>query len=82
MGSLYSNFARLALQLQPPPSWAHLSFDAVWCPYHKCQAGCTDVDRLCHNPSFLVDSELSVGSRGNFAVPAAGEHPLITTDRH
>ena len=64
VGSMYSNFGRLALQLTG--SAAYESFDAYWCPYHTCQAGCNDVDRLCDQPLQLGESELSRGQRGGF----------------
>jgi hypothetical protein len=64
VGSMYSNFGRLALQLTG--NAAYESFDAYWCPYHMCQAGCNDVDRLCDQPSQLGESELSRGQRGGF----------------
>ena len=66
VGSLYSNYARLGMQLGSAArhGFRHMSFDALWCPYHTCQAGCTDVERLCHNPSFLVETELNAGQRG------------------
>ena len=64
VGSLYSNYARIALQLAASPTY--LSFDALWCPYHACQAGATDVERLCHSPRQTAEVELSRGSRGGF----------------
>eukprot|EP00966_Prymnesium_polylepis_P245830 5686400-Prymnesium_polylepis.1 len=67
---MYSNFARIALQMRAARGFPYLSFDALWCPYHKCQAGCTDVSRLCLNPTFLPSSELTVGQRGNLAAGA------------
>ena len=80
VGSLYSNFARLAMQLAPPHNSRPLqrataavvapprvlSFDAAWCPYHQCNAGCTDVDRMCDSPREIAAVELSRGPRGGF----------------
>ena len=70
IGSLYSNFARLALSLSHVTHAADTpraaTLDAGWCPYHVCQAGCTDVARLCHEPMSLALSELSGGTRGSF----------------
>ena len=70
IGSLYSNFARLALSLahvtRHGDAARHLSFDAMWCPYHECQAGCDDVDRLCAAPRLVAEAELNSGSRGSF----------------
>ena len=64
IGSLYSNYARLALQLAATA--AHRSYDALWCPYHACQAGASDVERMCHSPRETAEFELSRGSRGGF----------------
>ena len=81
IGSFYSNFARLALQLsaaaQQPAGPAdgrlfksgygdYETLDALWCPYHVCQAGSADTHRLCAASRSLAESELSRGSRGGY----------------
>ena len=67
----------------PAPSSAYIrgaayeSFDAHWCPYHVCQAGCSDVRRMCDSPREIVAAELSVGPRGGFE--SIGERPRRST---
>ena len=77
VGSMYSNFARLALQLGHMVSGGmlrHESFDAFWCPYHQCQAGCMDLQRICSAPRLLAEAELSAGPRGSYEV-GGGQRP-------
>ena len=87
VGSMYSNFARLALQLSDAGSdrgvgrgarFDYLTFDALWCPYVLCNvakgaARADEVQRMCHRPRVLALTELAVGTRGDFQ--ANGTHP-------
>jgi hypothetical protein len=39
VGSFYSNFRRLAMQLSGDPGGSYVSTDAKWCPYTVCICG-------------------------------------------
>ena len=59
VGSMYSNFPRIALQLGGAPL-AYESFDAVWCPFQMCHGGRRDVNRMCtgRRPMHIARLEL------------------------
>jgi hypothetical protein len=55
---MFSNFARLAMALGG--TTRYLTFDALWCPYHVCNAGRTPynghTNRCPSSPSTLSSS--------------------------
>ena len=91
LGSMFSNFARLALSLGG--SLIYRSFDALWCPYHLCQAGAMDLDRLCWTPQLTAGGELNLGAApfSSFSISGRnrnrgghprGGHPRATRERN
>ena len=67
IGSFYSNFARLSLLLSGGnnPTLEYVSFDGVWCPFILCNAGRTDVQRLCSGRVLWHIAGIELRGKGN-----------------
>ena len=77
VGSMYSNFPRIALQLGNAPL-AYESFDAVWCPFRCAMAAaatstaCAPAAARCTSPASSCRASTSSGRSGWCAAPRGG----------